>query len=202
MRTNWSNPRTQTGAYTSLDKATAICQKLGNPYKVFDENGKVVYEIPEETEDTIVKSVITPEILEQWVPKKGEKIQLRPQASWFDGKPVPKWVYMNTLYFRGIKDKYYIISTTKIGSITGVIAPEFVLPIEAEVDKDFIEYIVWADPATRIRKGPGTNYLQVGLIGDSVYNTIVEESIGKGANKWGRLKNNKGWISLDFTKKI
>lgn len=32
--------------------------------------------------------------------------------------------------------------------------------------------------------------------------TIVEESEGAGATKWGKLKSGAGWISLDFAKKI
>lgn len=202
VRSDWSDPKTQAGAYTSLEKAIAVCKKLNSDYKVFNSNGEIAYEITKE--DTLVeeKPLLTPEEIEAWKPKKGEKIKLRPHASWSNGLSVPKWVYMNTLYFRGVRDKYYIISTTKIGSITGVIAPEFVLPYEVEVENNFEEYVVFADPATRIRKGPGTNYAQVGTIGNSTYNTIVEESLGKGASKWGRLKNNKGWISLDLTKKI
>lgn len=53
-----------------------------------------------------------------------------------------------------------------------------------------------------IRKGPGTNYDKTGkYTGIGVF-TIVEESDGEGATKWGRLKSGAGWISLDYTKKI
>ena len=54
-----------------------------------------------------------------------------------------------------------------------------------------------------IRKGPGTNYDTTGsYTGKGVF-TIVAESKGKGSSKgWGKLKSGKGWISLDFTKKI
>lgn len=49
-----------------------------------------------------------------------------------------------------------------------------------------------------IRKGPGTNYGTNGSIkGKGVY-TIVAESAGKGATKWGKLKSGAGWISLDY----
>lgn len=53
-----------------------------------------------------------------------------------------------------------------------------------------------------IRKGPGTNYGTNGSIKDRGAYTIVEESDGTGANKWGKLKSGAGWISLDFAKKI
>jgi SH3-like domain-containing protein len=50
-----------------------------------------------------------------------------------------------------------------------------------------------------IRNGPGTNYAINGVIRDMGMYTIVEESNGPGASKWGRLKSGAGWISLDFT---
>lgn len=57
-------------------------------------------------------------------------------------------------------------------------------------------------PDLNIRKGPGTNYDKVGkYTGKGVF-TIVEESDGKGAKKWGKLKSNVGWISLDFVTKL
>ncbi len=58
------------------------------------------------------------------------------------------------------------------------------------------------DPALNIRKGPGTNTAVVGCIrGMGVY-TIISESAGPGASKWGELRSGAGWISLDYTKKI
>lgn len=52
-----------------------------------------------------------------------------------------------------------------------------------------------------IRKGPGTNYARTQYIPTGTY-TIVEESDGQGAAKWGRLKSGAGWISLDYCKKV
>ena len=52
-----------------------------------------------------------------------------------------------------------------------------------------------------IRKGPGTNYGSTGFIQPGVY-TIVAESTGTGATKWGKLKSGAGWISLDYAAKI
>ena len=51
-----------------------------------------------------------------------------------------------------------------------------------------------------IRKGPGTNYGATGYIRPGIY-TIVAESTGKGAAKWGKLKSGAGWISLDYANK-
>lgn len=58
-------------------------------------------------------------------------------------------------------------------------------------------------PNLNIRKGPGTNYDRIGeFTGKGVF-TIVETSSGQGSETgWGKLKSGKGWISLDFAKKI
>lgn len=53
----------------------------------------------------------------------------------------------------------------------------------------------------RIRKGPGTNTKNLGYIKPGVY-TIVSESTGTGATKWGKLKSGVGWVSLDYAKKV
>ena len=52
-----------------------------------------------------------------------------------------------------------------------------------------------------IRKGAGTNYAMSGVIKDKGVYTIVEESSGTGAKKWGKLKSGAGWIALDYTEK-
>jgi hypothetical protein len=53
-----------------------------------------------------------------------------------------------------------------------------------------------------IRKGPGTNYDKTGqFTGVGVF-TIIAESDGEGATKWGKLKSGAGWISLDYAKII
>ena len=69
-------------------------------------------------------------------------------------------------------------------------------------EKTFTPYLVKVTTsALRIRKGPGTNYAQAGVIKDKGTYTIIAESNGKGAKKWGLLKSEKGWISLDYTQK-
>jgi hypothetical protein len=44
VRTSWLNVSSQKGAYTNLNHAIECCQFAGKGYKVFDWNGKVVYE--------------------------------------------------------------------------------------------------------------------------------------------------------------
>lgn len=63
----------------------------------------------------------------------------------------------------------------------------------------FVPYTVKVTAATlNIRKGPGTGYAAAGQIKNGGVYTIVAESAGTGATKWGELKSGAGWISLDY----
>lgn len=53
-----------------------------------------------------------------------------------------------------------------------------------------------------VRKEPTTDSAITTQIKDMGVYTIVGESTGKGASKWGKLKSGAGWISLDYTKKL
>lgn len=57
-------------------------------------------------------------------------------------------------------------------------------------------------PNLNIRKGPGTNYARTGEFTGKGTFTIIAESAGAGAKKWGKLKSGAGWISLDYAKKV
>lgn len=64
-------------------------------------------------------------------------------------------------------------------------------------------YLVHVDiDNLNIRKGPGTNYGVTGQYTGKGMFTIVAESDGQGASKWGKLKSGAGWISLDFCKRV
>ena len=74
--------------------------------------------------------------------------------------------------------------------------------ITSTVTSTKVSYIVRVakDVSLRIRSGPGTNYSTVDIIKPGAY-TIVAESNGTGASKWGKLKSGAGWISLDYVTK-
>ncbi|MCM1175099.1 MAG: phage tail tip lysozyme [Blautia sp.] len=61
-------------------------------------------------------------------------------------------------------------------------------------------------PDLNIRTGPGTDYKKTGEYTGIGTFTIVEESDGKGAEKWGLLKSGAAkrdrWLSLDFATKV
>ena len=76
-------------------------------------------------------------------------------------------------------------------------------PVQPSAPVSSVPYKVRITAADlRIRKGPGTNTAIVqNAITPGVY-TIVSEATGPGATLWGKLKSGKGWVSLDFCKKI
>lgn len=53
-----------------------------------------------------------------------------------------------------------------------------------------------------IRAGAGINYNVVGKIIDRGTYTIVQESNGQGASRWGKLKSGAGWIALDYCQRV
>ena len=57
-------------------------------------------------------------------------------------------------------------------------------------------------PDLNIRQGPGTDKPKTGKVTGVGVFTIVEEADGKGASRWGKLKSNAGWISLDYASRI
>lgn len=82
----------------------------------------------------------------------------------------------------------------------GVSAEESIKPSEPATKA--VNYLVRVKiPNLRIRSGPGTNYASKGCIKPGAY-TIITESNGKGATKWGKLKSGAGWISLDYAQKL
>lgn len=95
---------------------------------------------------------------------------------------------------------YYIGSTYKF---QGFILPPISTTSESSSSGKFESYKVKVRAAAlNIRKGPGTGYASVGTIKDKGVYTIVDESVGTGSRKWGKLASNGGWISLDYTDRV
>ena len=53
-----------------------------------------------------------------------------------------------------------------------------------------------------IREGPGINFDRSGKYTGAGTFTIVSESDGPGASRWGKLKSGAGWISLDYAERV
>ena len=101
------------------------------------------------------------------------------------------------------KDKG-LIADGIIGSKTWVELLKEPEPIHIPENEPNLEYKVRITAtALNVRKGPGTNHsVVVTLFRDKNIYTIVEETTGPGATKWGRLKSGVGWIALNHTSKL
>jgi len=104
-----------------------------------------------------------------------------------NGKYCPFYILPQWATFKNLVNSYLSTSSSSSSSIAQPVFEQYIV----KVVTDYLN----------IRKGPGTNYPINGVIKDEGLYTIVEESNGSGAAKWGRLKSGAGWISLDFTAK-
>ena len=52
VRKSWNNAASQAGAFTNLDNAKQLCDKLGTEYSVFDNTGRIMYS-PANNEGTV-----------------------------------------------------------------------------------------------------------------------------------------------------
>lgn len=101
-----------------------------------------------------------------------------------------------------LKSKFpYIASEVnkRLSKTTATKKPTATKPIKGIAFKSY-KVKITAD-VLNIRKGAGTNYSKTGTIKKGEVYTIVAESNGKGAKKWGKLKSGAGWVSLDYAKK-
>jgi hypothetical protein len=134
IRKDWNKPNTQIGAYSVLENAIKACSEAGPEYKVFDEEGKVVYpevrvEEEKNPETGGVVIIPIPQPKPEPEPEKDpyelkvlDVIKLKEHAVWTNKKKVPNWVKNSTLYVRKIKTNGEIgISIFKTGLITGYI---------------------------------------------------------------------------------
>ena len=122
----------------------------------------------------------------------GDVVYLTEDAKFSNGQSIQKWVFGTKLYARQVRDNGdVIISTQQTGAITGVVNKKYltkkIVPVEQKVQ-------VTAS-SLRLREGPGTNYKAIGLL--NRYTTVV---IKETKNGWG--KTDKGWIFLEYTKKV
>ena len=76
-------------------------------------------------------------------------------------------------------------------------------PANIDIPVTVPEYQVRIDTDTlNVRAGAGTGFSIVGTVKRGDIYTIIAESDGAGAKKWGKLKSGAGFISLDFTVRL
>lgn len=140
--------------------------------------------------------------------KEGDVVKIKSGATYYSGKAVPTWVRNKQWIVKEVSGNRVVIdkSTDGKNSICSPIHSDYLTVVKTtatqETTETFKPYTVRVSiKDLYIRKGPGTNYGKNGFIPVGVY-TIVAESDGAGATKWGKLKSGAGWISLDYAKKI
>lgn len=104
-----------------------------------------------------------------------------------------------TALSNGAKHPYHIIHTDATSNVYGWVDADTVSVDSGSADVNYLVKISVSD--LYIRSGPGTGYAKKGFIKPGIY-TIVEESSGAGASKWGKLKSGAGWVSLDYCTKM
>lgn len=97
------------------------------------------------------------------------------------------------------KHPYHVIHTDATSNVYGWVDANAISVAGGSADVNYLVRITATD--LNIRSGPGTGYARKGFIKPGVY-TIVEESTGAGASKWGKLKSGAGWVSLDYCTKM
>lgn len=139
--------------------------------------------------------------------KVGDAVALVSGSKYTSGATPKPWVYTSTLYVRELNanNTVAVISTKNTGDVTGVVYVKDLIVKEQSTNETpiFQAYDVRVTAnALNIRKGAGINYGIAGSIKDKGVYTIVAESTGKGAAKWGKLESGDGWIALDYCKKL
>jgi hypothetical protein len=136
--------------------------------------------------------------------KAGDVVKLANNAVYFGGKNIPSWVKNQNWIVASISGNRAVINKNTAGTsaINSPVDVKFLSLVNAPAPQPkpvFRPYLVKVTAnVLNIRKGAGTGFAITGVIKDKGIYTIVEESSGTGATKWGRLKSGAGWISLDF----
>lgn len=136
--------------------------------------------------------------------KVGDAVKLVTGAKYTSGVSVPAWLYDKTLYIRQLNGYNAVVSTLKVGAITGVINLKYLT--KSSQNAAFIPYKVKVTAKNlNIRSGASISYKIVGSIKTKGVYTIVDE-VTTGSVKWGLLKSyvdkRNGWINLSYTKKL
>ena len=161
------------------------------------ENGDIVFSI--EPEGDLI-GVTKPEFLVKTTapvkdPNKiyaGDEVKLLPDATFVSGNKIQKWVFDVKLYVRGIlPNGNIVISTQKTGDITGVVDAKYIVKYTAPIEN---RVLITAN-SLRLREGPGVGFATIGVLYKNSTIIVSEEKDG-----WG--KTEKGWISLEYTKKV
>lgn len=200
----------------SLDSIVGHCEAYKKGYgsnhsdpehwmKKFDENmDKFREKVRQKLNVNEEESTNTSNISDNSI-RDGMLVSISSDATYYNGKMIPDWVKTQNWYVKGqpVGDRV-VIDKNQDGtnSICSAISSRYLTEItKTETFKCDYKVKVTAN-SLNIREGASAYTAKVGCITDNGVYTIVEESVGKGATLWGKLKSGVGWISLDYVKKI
>ena len=116
VRKTWADAKSQIGAFTNLAYAKRLADNRSG-YFVFNQKGVAIY--PE-----VINKVEKPK---EEPLKVGDKVKLKPGATYYNGLTVPNWVFRKTLYVREIRGDRVVISTLASGAITGAVSKAYLI---------------------------------------------------------------------------
>lgn len=189
VRKSWDDAKSQIGAFANLEGAKKVCK---NGYKVFDSNGKVVYEPKVEIKPTTSTTK-----------EHKNKIELKniPLYVSSDAREEKKkitgtyYIHSNEVINNKIKITNKVENIGKSGQVTGWIkVSDAKLTQQKEAFKAY-NAMVTAD-LLNVRVGAGMNY---NVSSQLKQNTKIK--ISKEQGNWGYISG-KGWVSLDYIKKV
>lgn len=146
---------------------------------------------PEAPKGTLTKAI-----------RAGDTVSIAENATYYNGTDVPRWVREKQWIVKSVKGDRVVIDKSADGTraICSPIRSKYLTVVKKS---NGLPYMVQVDiDDLYIRKGPGNNYPKNGFTGKGIF-TITDAKSGKGSKKgWGKLKSGKGWISLDYAKRI
>lgn len=108
--------------------------------------------------------------------KNGDIIKLKPNATYWDGRKIPSWVFTSTLYYRGTNENGVVFSTLKAGAITGVVKATSLLGNDA-IEEPEVKPPVAQTPRYEegevIKLKPGATYWNGKAIPSWVFKTTL-----------------------------
>lgn len=133
---------------------------------------------------------------------EGDTVKICTGAKWYNGTDVPPWVQRKKWIVKSAKGDRIVINKSVDGknAINSPIHSKYLTVTKRKSDLPYMVQV--STDYLHIRKGPGTNYAKNGFTGKGIF-TITDVANGKGSKAgWGKLKSGKGWISLDYAKRI
>lgn len=194
VRKMWRQPKTQLGSFYSLEQAIDCCKKYGEEtYKVYDEQGEIVYPGTGITADDLDLKV-------------GDKVIIHIGAKYPSGMAISDYIIKEPYYIINIKQNGIVyLSKKKQGEqfiylnglyLDKVEEVETVQVLEEkEAFKPYIIKVMEDNVSSKI--SPKNNARdKKPLIKYQLYTVMGEK------DNWGLLRDDQGWVNLDFVKKI